>query len=276
MDHFVSKNKLAFFYGFSFLISWVSWGIMYLVYDGSTTSPIVFVFSSLGGLGPLLSLFAIQKLTRGEFTANQVLSQIKIRGAKVRWVIPAILAIPTFTILSNLGMYLFGQEEQLQLIKTGPDDLGLWVLPVMAIHFTASLVTSPLFEEPGWRGFALPRLQAKFGRLVGSLFVGVLWWVWRQPMNLTFGLNPTLCSALSMIALSFMIDSLFNLSGQNVFTAMLAHQSYGTVFTFLVQRNENWLELGLRIAFVVVLRVIESSRKAPEDIPQISRPEASG
>jgi hypothetical protein len=121
MAQVVAKNKLAFFYGFSFLISWVSWGIMYLVYDGSTTSPIVFAFSSLGGLGPLLSLFALQKLSKGEFSANQVLSQIKIRGTKIRWVIPAILAIPTFTILTNLAAYFFGQEDYLHLIKSGPD-----------------------------------------------------------------------------------------------------------------------------------------------------------
>jgi membrane protease YdiL (CAAX protease family) len=146
----------------------------------------------------------------------------------------------------------------------------------MAIHFTASLVTSPLFEEPGWRGFALPRLQAKFGRIAGSLFVGMLWWVWHQPMNLTFGLNPTLYSALSMIALSFMIDSLFNLSGKNVFIAMLAHQSYGTVFTFLVQRNQSWLELGLRIAFVVILRGIEHTQKTPDELPHVTKQETSG
>ena len=193
-----------------------------------------------------------------------------------RWVIPAVLAIPTFAILANLAAYLAGQEDQLQLIKPGPADLGLGVLPVMVIHFTASLVTSPLFEEPGWRGFALPRLQARFGRFAGSLVVGVLWWLWHQPMNLTFGLAPTLHSALSMIALSFMIDSLFNLSGKNVFVAMLAHQSYGTVFTFLVQRNQSWLELGLRIAFVVVLRVLERSRKTPDELPHLTHQETSG
>ena len=95
-------------------------------------------------------------------------------------------------------------------------------------------------------------------------------------MNLTFGLTPSLHSALSMIALSFMIDSLFNLSGKNVFIAMLAHQSYGTVFTFLVQRNQSWLELGLRIAFVVVLRVLERSRKTPDELPHLTHQETSG
>jgi membrane protease YdiL (CAAX protease family) len=68
------------------------------------------------------------------------------------------------------------------------------------------LLTSPLFEEPAWRGFALGSLQARLGREVGSLVVGLLWWLWHQPMNLTFGLEPTLYSAISMVALSLMGD----------------------------------------------------------------------
>ena len=67
-----------------------------------------------------------------------------------------------------------------------------------------------------------------------------------------------------MVALSFMIDSLFNLSGQNLFIAMLAHQSYSTVFTFLVQGDQNWFELGLRVVFVVVLRLLERSASSSQ------------
>ena len=130
----------------------------------------------------------------------------------------------------------------------------------MLIHFVASLITSPLFEEPGWRGFALPRLQRKLGRTLGSLAVGVLWWLWHQPMNLTFGLEPTIHSALSMIVLSFIIDSLFNLSGGNLLAAMLTHQSYGTVFTFIYEGEQNWFTLGLRILFLLVIRTIEYRR----------------
>src|SRR5215204_5322789 len=39
-----------------------------------------------------------------------------------------------------------------------------------------------LGEEPGWRGFALPRLQSLHGPLVGSLILGVLWSLWHLPL----------------------------------------------------------------------------------------------
>jgi len=230
------------------------------VYHGGTPGLVVYVFSTIGGLGPLISLVILERLHAG-VTLKETLSQIKIRGAKKAWFIPAALALPVMTALGSLASFLMGREEQLRFIKSGPDTLGILVIPVMAVHFAASLVTSPLFEEPGWRGFALGDLQRKWGREIGSLVVGLLWWAWHQPMDLTFGQQPTLYSVVSMVALSFMIDSLFNLSGKNLFTAMLGHQSAGTVIAFLHQGDGNLVQLFLLIGFVVLLRVRERSLK---------------
>lgn len=269
MRKFAANHQLVTFYGITFLISWTAWWFMSLVYDGAQTTIIVYVFSTIGGLGPLLSLAMLQRITHQEISLKEILSQIRFKDWKNLWIAAAIVTIPILSNLGNLIRYLTGGEGRLQIIKSRPDELGIFVVLVMMIHFAASLITSPLFEEPGWRGFALPRLQDKFGRTLGSLVVAVLWWLWHQPMNLTFGLEPTLHSALSMIVLSLIIDSLFNLSGGNLLAAMLAHQSYGTVFTFIYEGEPNWITLGLRVLFLVVIRSIEyrRTRKSPVAIP---------
>jgi membrane protease YdiL (CAAX protease family) len=42
-------------------------------------------------------------------------------------------------------------------------------------------------EEFGWRGFAMPRLQARHSALVASLIVGVIWAIWHIPLSFTQG-----------------------------------------------------------------------------------------
>ena len=40
----------------------------------------------------------------------------------------------------------------------------------------------PLGEEPGWRGYALPRLEVALGPVRGSLFLALLWAGWHLPL----------------------------------------------------------------------------------------------
>ncbi|MEU3169407.1 CPBP family intramembrane glutamic endopeptidase, partial [Streptosporangium sp. NPDC006930] len=44
------------------------------------------------------------------------------------------------------------------------------------------MVTTGLAEEPGWRDFALPRLQRRFGPLGGTFILGPLWALWHLPL----------------------------------------------------------------------------------------------
>ncbi|MBN1399925.1 MAG: CPBP family intramembrane metalloprotease [Anaerolineae bacterium] len=273
----VRERPLVAFYVLAYAISWAAWGLMALVApkpdpSGGPPSPLgpgglaTYLFSTLGGLGPLLALALLQKVPASGVSLRAIFRTMRIREAlrgRPSHVLLAlaILAWPLLTALGAILAHLAGQTERLTLLKPGPDALGLAALPVMLIHFAAALWTSPLFEEPGWRGYALPRLQRRFGVGAGSAIVGVLWWLWHQPMNLTFGLQPSLYSLAAMLAFSFSIDSLYNLSGRNLWVAMLAHQSLGTVNLFLFQGERNLWTLGLQIVLVIILRRWEAHRE---------------
>ena len=251
------KYKIALFYLFSFIISWTLWYFMYLRYTEVGTMDMIVFALSIGGAGPIVSLTILERISKKEIVVDEILNTIRLKDMQKSWFVITVFVYPLILIAGNLLNYTFGSETQFLLIQPEVAILGIIVFPVMIIHFCASLITSPFFEEPGWRGFALVNLQEKFGREGGSLVVGVLWWIWHQPMNLTFGRMPTIYSFLFMVAYSFMIDSLFNLSGRNLLIAMLAHQSVGTAFIFIYAGYENLFTLVLLTSFVIILRIQE-------------------
>src|SRR5262249_52349042 len=60
--------------------------------------------------------------------------------------------------------------------------LGPKYVPTYLIWFLIiAIIGGPLLEEAGWRGFALPRLQPRYGPLVGTLILGLLWALWHLP-----------------------------------------------------------------------------------------------
>lgn len=66
----------------------------------------------------------------------------------------------------------------------------------------------PFPEEIGWRGFALPRMQSKFGPLNATLLLAILWAFWHLPHFLTTaqkgGPDSDLSTILSHLPIFFM------------------------------------------------------------------------
>ena len=100
-----------------------------------------------------------------------------------------------------------------------------------------------MLEEPGWRGFALPRLQARLGPLGGTLLLGVLWGVWHLPQYLvptwaeeSGGLHPAnvVLFLLMVLALAPIMTWLFNRTRGSVLLAILAHASVNTALLAVV------------------------------------------
>ena len=59
--------------------------------------------------------------------------------------------------------------------------LSIW--PTSLLLYLFFLITEgALGAEPGWRGFALPRLEQRSAPLVGTLLLGVLWGLWHLPL----------------------------------------------------------------------------------------------
>ena len=124
--------------------------------------------------------------------------------------------------------------------------LGFFTLPggVAALHPSSfpqlvlffplllllEIFTSGLAEEPGWRGFALPRLQDRYGPLQGTIILGLLWGGWHLPLFLTkWAANASGLAVgeflLLVIGTAVVITWVFNHTRGSLLRAVLLHST---------------------------------------------------
>jgi membrane protease YdiL (CAAX protease family) len=84
-------------------------------------------------------------------------------------------------------------------------------------------------EEPGWRGFAQPRLQTRYGALGTSVFVGLLWSTWHLWYTILPG-EWSNVTRIDMMATYIRLTStaviyawMYNSTRGSLFIAMIAH-----------------------------------------------------
>jgi uncharacterized protein len=99
------------------------------------------------------------------------------------------------------------------------------------------LIGSSMGEEPGWRGYALPRMQRHRSSLRASLMLGLLWGAWHFPLWLTEG-HPMREAffgwhVLGLMATAVVITWVFNNTKGSLLLALLFHTSIAITGLFL-------------------------------------------
>jgi membrane protease YdiL (CAAX protease family) len=84
---------------------------------------------------------------------------------------------------------------------------------MLAPIFLINLLSN-VWEEIGWRGFALPRLQVRYSALTASIYLGVLWAVWHFPLlldpNNAMSNFPWYVMMVNMAAMSVIYAWIYN------------------------------------------------------------------
>ena len=268
----MKKRYLALYFVLTIPLAWTFWIPMLLINRGAWTPPVpvpILVWSTLGAISPLLALSIIEWLSRKKVQPEAIFRNIRLKEFRSPWTLlsaPFMFGLHLLMVLAYFGVETARGADPGPVRFFKPEvfaTLGWWILPLMPVHFFPSLLTSPLFEEPGWRGFAFENLQRYVPRDVASLIVGSYWWLWHQGMNLAFGLEPSLYGYLSMLLHSAAIDALYTLSRRNVFAAMMAHQALGTTFIFLLPLPALWYLLLVKLVAVAALRCQVPRRPTP-------------
>jgi membrane protease YdiL (CAAX protease family) len=101
-----------------------------------------------------------------------------------------------------------------------------------------TLFSGPVAEELGWRGFALPRLQAKYNALVSSLILGVIWCCWHIPLFFTTGATqmsiPFPIYLILVLTITLYLTWLYNNTHGSLIITILGHFTFNLSSGFLI------------------------------------------
>jgi membrane protease YdiL (CAAX protease family) len=179
----LARHPLISFFLLTFALTWLGWspwflsrdGVGLLPYDGGGYSDFINTVGLV--LGPTLSAFVVTGASEGREGVRRLLRRIVQWRVKLRWYALALLGIPAVVLLSAAVMP--GALASFDAAAV-PSALVKYVV----VGFIYLFIGGPVFEEIGWRGFALPRLQPLYGPLAGSVVLGVLWGLWHLPLFL--------------------------------------------------------------------------------------------
>jgi membrane protease YdiL (CAAX protease family) len=233
----LARHPLFFFFLIAYALSWLAWMPLVLSEDGagllSYRSPIgLYVTIAIASfVGPFLSAFIMTGITEGRERVGRLLRQLVLWRVDFKWYLFALIGLPAIMVLSVI--FLPGALASFQGLA------GLAPLPSIVLFAYVFFLGGPLGEEPGWRGFALPRLQRRYGPLVGSLILGPIWAFWHLPIFWVPAWNypPTILNIVMFViaatAFTIVMTWVFNNTKGSLFIAVLVHTSFDVVLSIV-------------------------------------------
>jgi len=144
------------------------------------------------------------------------------------------LSITLVTSIAATRIHSGALLHQPRIVGSG---LSFSLLVVVEFGY-AFFVGGGVSEEPGWRGFLLPRLQGRFSPLVASLLVWFPWALWHAPLDLAGYAGSTFAAYLRsrvfiLVPLCIIITWVYNRCGKTILSAALFHSAFNVAPDFI-------------------------------------------
>src|SRR4051812_39273211 len=169
----IRRHPLVAYFALTFIFSWLpvlpltlsqDAGVGVLPYVlGDTLKNVLLVLTIF--MGPTLAALIVTGMSEGRTGLTRFLKRFVQWRVGLPWYLVALFI--------NMGIWLLAYTVVIgpQLLVAAVTHASLLVttfLPLVAF----GMVIPALDEEPGWRGFALPRLQTLYGPAWASLILG--------------------------------------------------------------------------------------------------------
>jgi membrane protease YdiL (CAAX protease family) len=273
------NNNIRFpfrFFLITFIWSWILWtplvlGSMKIIpVSGDLISTLTFPLIFLGAFGPLAgALFVLNRGTVKGSTRKYLQSFLDINLGWKTYII-TIIIFGGSTFIAWFFPELLGEERLSMLLPS------IWVF-IPCLLFMIFLGGGQ--EEFGWRGYALPILENKFGLWLANIILGLIWAFWHIPLWFITGTSQTYMNfggfILLMVGYSFIYSWIRKISGNKPFSALYVHglsDAFVSVMpTMSIQKDipqtRFWIWVILTL-FIGILITALREKKSPNRVEQ--------
>ncbi len=217
-----STYPLVSFFVLSYVCSWIFW--IPLTFVTHLDQYLITIIMLIGVLGPFSAAIIVGKKTNTlkRFFKQTLLWRVSLKIYAITLGLPVCIL---FLLL--LSQRLFGTS---QTVEKEP-----WFFYPLVLMFMVLIGGG--MEEPGWRGFAQPRLLAKFSPFTASIMLGIIWTYWHTPLIFVPGSSQQNIElgwyTIGVTSLAIILTWLYKMSKGSAFIAIIFHGGVNAITMYI-------------------------------------------
>lgn len=261
---FLRRHSLVIGILLMFLVTWT------IDLSNSRVLPfqVPFPIAIMLGWGFVVVSLLMTWVTLGSDAAVALVRRYLLWRVGLRWYFVAFLLLPA----------IFAFAVLLNALLTGrlPDFSAALAAVLFGAPANVWLLTVPFFlfdfltngEEMGWRGYVLPRLQARHSALAASLILGVLWGAWHLPKYLAPESSGSIALGMvKILAEAILYTWLYNNTRGSLLLTSIMHAAGNTAGVFLpvagAASGDNMSTLVIVVAFEIFVAAVVTILAGP-------------
>jgi membrane protease YdiL (CAAX protease family) len=262
MKSYLTRHPIVAYFALAFAGTWLFLAPIVFSQNGlglfTFTVPfgifaLLFILATFAG--PTLAAFVVTGVLEGKAGVKAFLRRYIQWRVGLHWYLIALFG---YLLVSIVAMtFILGAEPWLYLASNG-SKLFTAFLPAVLIF--PALITWG--EEPGWRGFALTRMQPLYGPIKSSLMLGFLHSLWHLPIFFIvtgpvafgpFNLMAFVQNTISIMLITIVWTWIFNNAKGSILIAVLMHAAFNATGGLLPAIPETALQTASIVGLVVNL-----------------------
>jgi len=215
----IQKNTLLAYYLLAVIITTVASLPLILSTQGIIAQHVSPEWHPLGALGPILGACLVVYFTQGKLGLANYIKSLRDTKFSLKLLLFSISSLLLYPVVAT-AVSLFSKQTGQGFSQLSP----IWWISLLI----SSLVYG-IGEEAGWRGFALPRLQARMNALWSIFILTIFHALWHIPFfyyRMQFEGFALFGFFIGMLAGGIIMTYLYNESGGNTLLPILFHTTF--------------------------------------------------